>query len=99
MRVPVVRSEKKSLNIKLLGGIFLGYPGPRRRDIPDKNFMQVAFSVVLDREWPGCPGIWVGMSRIWKNFMQENFGLIFRTLCWSPWRRGFRVGFKGADGG
>ena len=40
--------------------------------------MQVAFfSVVLDREWPGCPGIWVGTSRIWKNFMQGNFGLIF----------------------
>ena len=33
--------------------------------------------MVLDREWPGCPGIWVGTSRIWKNFMQENFGLIF----------------------
>ena len=42
--------------------------------------MQVVFSVVLDREWPGFPGIWVGTSRIWKNFMQENFGLIFRTL-------------------
>ena len=37
-------------------------------------------SVVLDTEWPGCPGIWVGMSRIWENFLQENFGLIFRSL-------------------
>ena len=37
------RSEKNSLNIKFLGGIFLGHPGPRRQDIPDKNFMQVAF--------------------------------------------------------
>ena len=37
-----IRPEKKSLNIKFLGGIFLGHPGPRRRDIPDKNFMQVA---------------------------------------------------------
>ena len=72
--------RKNSLNIKFLGGIFLGHPGPRRRDIPDKNFMQVAFFCCLDREWPGCPGIWVGTSRIWKNFMQENFGLIFRTL-------------------
>ena len=35
--------RKNSLNIKFLGGIFLGHPGPRRRDIPDKNFMQVAF--------------------------------------------------------
>ena len=40
---PMLRSEKNSLNIKFLGGIFLGHPGPRRRDIPDKNFMQVAF--------------------------------------------------------
>ena len=35
--------RKNSLNIKFLGGIFLGHPGPRRRDVPDKNFMQVAF--------------------------------------------------------
>ena len=34
--------RKNSLNLKFLGGIFLGHPGPRRRDIPDKNFMQVA---------------------------------------------------------
>ena len=109
--------RKNSLNIKFLGGIFLGHPGPRRRDIPDKNFMQVAFlrdfakgvagtvslpifsvfrffpfssvsvsektgrhrsrdpfcetpifsAVEIDREWPGCPGIWVGTSRIWKK--------------------------------
>ena len=39
----VFRSKKNSLNIKLLGGMFLGHPGSRRRDIPDKNFMQVAF--------------------------------------------------------
>ena len=35
--------KKNSLNIKFLGRMFLGHPGPRRRDIPDKNFMQVAF--------------------------------------------------------
>ena len=35
--------RKNSLNIKFLGRIFLGHPGPRCRDIPDKNFMQVAF--------------------------------------------------------
>ena len=39
----VIQVRKNSLNIKFLGGIFLGHPGPRRRDIPDKNFMQVAF--------------------------------------------------------
>ena len=31
------RVRKSSLNIKFLGGIFLGHPGPRRRDIPDKK--------------------------------------------------------------
>ena len=75
---------ESSLNIKFLGGIFLGHPGPRRRDIPDKNFMQVAFSAVLDTEWPGCPGIWVGTSRIWENFMQENFGLNFSYPILGP---------------
>ena len=45
-----------------------------------KTLCKWPFSVVLDREWPGCPRIWVGTSRIWKNFMQENFGLIFCTL-------------------
>ena len=38
-----VRKKKRKKNIKFLGGIFLGHPGPTRRDIPDKNFMQVAF--------------------------------------------------------
>ena len=50
-----------------------GYPG-------QKLYASGLFSVVLDKEWPGCPGIWVGTSRTWKNFMPENFGLIFRTL-------------------
>ena len=59
---------KKQPKHKVFGGIFLGHPGPRHRDIPDKNFVQVAFSVVLDREWPGYPGLWVGTSRIWKKF-------------------------------
>ena len=40
---PCFRSEKNRLNIKFLGGIFLGHPGPRRRDVPDNNFMQAAF--------------------------------------------------------
>ena len=38
------QERKSSLNIEFLGGIFLGHQGPRRRrDILDKNFMQVAF--------------------------------------------------------
>ena len=54
-----IQVRKNSLNIKILGRIFLGHQGPKRRDIPDKNFMQVAcFSCFIkDREWPGCPGI------------------------------------------
>ena len=40
-------TKKNSLSIKFLGRIFLGHPGPRRRDIPDKNFMQVAFFCCL----------------------------------------------------
>ena len=72
--------RKNSLNIKFLGGIFLGHPGPRRRDIPEKTLCFRPFSVVFDKEWLGCPGIWVGTSRTWKKFMQENFGLIFRYL-------------------
>ena len=42
-RISCIQVRKNSLNIKFLGGIFLGHPGPRRRDIPDKNFMQMAF--------------------------------------------------------
>ena len=63
---------KKQPKHKVLGQ---DIPGTSRTKTLCKN----PFSVVLDTEWPGCPGIWVGTSRIWKNFMQENFGLIFRT--------------------
>ena len=35
--------RKNSLKTKFWGRIFLGHPGPSRRDIPDKNFMQLAF--------------------------------------------------------
>ena len=71
------REWKSSPNIKYLGGIFLGpdvgYPG-------QKLYASGPFSVVSDREWPGCPGIWRKTSRIWRKFMQENFGLTFRSL-------------------
>ena len=33
---------------------------------------------VFGQDIPGTSG--TQTSRIWKNFMQENFGLIFRTL-------------------
>ena len=51
----------------------LGCPG-------QKLYARCLFLVVLDREWPGCPAIWVGTSWDQKNFMQENFGLIFGSL-------------------
>ena len=38
--------------------------------------MQGAFSCCLDR-MVGMSAVWVGTSQDWKNFMQENFGLIF----------------------
>ena len=72
--VPCYQVRKNSLNIKFLDGIFLGHPGPRRCDIPDKNFMQVAFfccfrqgvarmSRDLGRDVPDL-----------ENFMQETLG-------------------------
>ena len=72
-----IRTEKNSLKIKFLGGIFLGHHGPTGRDITDpgpgmswtKTLCKAPFSVVLAREWPGCPAIWVGTSRDQKNFM------------------------------
>ena len=45
------QERKSSLNRKFLGGIFLGHPGPRRRDIPDKNFM------LLGHPGPRCGDI------------------------------------------
>ena len=62
----------RSLNIELLGGIL-----PRRRDIPDKNFMQVAFFCCFR---PGVAGMSRDLGRDvpdLENFMQENFGAGF----------------------
>ena len=49
-------TEKQPKHKVLLGGRFLGHQGPRRRDIPDKNSMQVAFF------WCFRQGV-AGMSR------------------------------------
>ena len=38
-----IRSEKKQPKHRVFGRDIPGHPGPRRRDIPGKNFMQVAF--------------------------------------------------------
>ena len=74
------QERKSSLNIKCLGGIFLGHPRPRRWDIPDRNFMQVAFFCCFRQ---GVAGMSWDLGRDvpdLENFMQEYFGLIFRTL-------------------
>ena len=70
---------KNSLNISFWAGYAWDIRDPDVRISWTTALCKWPCSVVLDREWPGCPGIWVGKSRIWKNFMQENFGLIFRT--------------------
>ena len=76
-----VSGPKKQPKHKVLGRDIPGTSGTQTSGYPgQKLYVSGLFSVVLDREWPGCPGIWVGTSRIWKNFMQQNFGLIFRTL-------------------
>ena len=62
------------------GRIFLGHQRPTHRDIPDpdpresqtKTLRKAPFSAAVDREWPGCPAIWVGTSQ--DHDMQENFG-------------------------
>ena len=74
MALTIVRSEKNSLNIKFLGGIFLGHPGPRRRDIPDKNFMQVAFLCCFR------PGV-AGMARDLGRDVPDLEKYIVSTCC------------------
>ena len=49
-----------------------------------KTLCKWPFSVVLDREWPGCPGSWVGTSRIWKNFYARKLWADFLFLNFKP---------------
>ena len=76
--------KKNSLNIKFLGGIFLGHPGPRRQDIPDKNFMQVPFfccfrqgvagmSRDLGRDVPDKEKLYT--RKLWADFLSPFMGL------------------------
>ena len=69
-RAPAIFTPQNSQGINSGSGL----------DVPDQTLCQAPFSVALHREWPGCHGIWVGRSRDQKNFMQDNFGLIFRSL-------------------
>ena len=81
--------RKNSLNIKFLGGIFPGHPGPRRRDIPDKNFMQVAFfcgfrqggagmSRDLGRDVPDLEKLYAG--KLWADFSYPNLSPRFSGI-------------------
>ena len=58
------QEAKNSLKIKFLGRIFLGHQGPRCRDIPDKNFMQVALCCCFRQGVEGMSRDWGGTSRI-----------------------------------
>ena len=69
--------HKNSLNIKFLDRIFLGHPGPRCRDILDKNFMQVplfccsrqgvaGFSRDLGRDFPDLEKLYA--RKFWADF-------------------------------
>ena len=64
--------------MKFLGGISLGHQGPRRRDIPDKNFMQVAFFCCFRQ------GV-AGMSRNLGRDVPDLEKLYAREL-WSDFR-------------
>ena len=108
-----VRSEKNSLNIKFLGGIFLGNPGPRRRDIPDKNCMQLALfccfrqgvagmSRDLGRDVPDLEKLYA--RKLWANFSYPRVHrvfVMFLRLRFPPCRqtiaRLFRVMAGGAQ--
>ena len=75
----IFQEWRSSINIKFLGGILLGHQGPRHRDIPDKKFMQVAFFCCFRQGVAGMSGFGSGRPGFGK-LMQENFGLIFRSL-------------------
>ena len=77
-----VSGPKRQPKHKVFGRDIPGTSGTQTSGYPGQKLYasKWPFSVVVDREWPGCPGIWVGTSRIWENFMQEYFGLILHTL-------------------
>ena len=86
--------RKNSLNIKFLGGIFLGHPGPRRWDIPDKNFMQVALfccfrqrvagmSRDLGRDVPDLEKLYA--RKLWADFSYPRFQKGQKWLKFQKW--------------
>ena len=76
-----LEERKSSLKIKFLGGIFLKHQGPRRRDIPDKHFLQVAFfcgfrqgvarmSRDLGRDVPDLEKLYA--KKLWIDFFGDS---------------------------
>ena len=93
----MIQVRKNSLNIKFLGRIFLGHPEPRRRDVPDKNFLQVAFfccfrhgvagmSRDLGRDVPDLEKLYA--RKLWADFSYPSDlncdPITIRLICFQP---------------
>ena len=85
------QSKDKVLGQDILG--HQGHQGPRRRISRTKTLCKWPFSVVLDTEWPGCPGISVGTSGFGKTSCKRTLGWFFvpydlaqspQTEIWTP---------------
>ena len=82
----IVSSERRKKKTAETYSFWAGYSWDIRD--PDvgisrtKTLCKWPLSVVLDREWPGWPGIWVWTSRIWKTLCKKTLGLILPTLNW-----------------
>ena len=108
----LIPQEGKQPKAKVLGRISLKHQGPRRPDIPDpdpgmsqtKTLHKAPFSWSLagsgrdvSKFGSERPGIWVLTLGVWKNFMQENFGPIYRSLLSGtakggrPWRGSVKI--------
>ena len=72
--------RKKQPKDKVFGQDIPGTSGTQTWGYPGQKFMQEAFFCCSRHGVAGMSGIWVGTSQLWKKIMQENFGLIFRTL-------------------
>ena len=88
-----MKRKKKQPKDKVFGHDIPGTSGTQTSGYPAQKLSCKWPSVVLFRERPGCPGIWVGTSWVWKNFMQENFGLSFCSLGDPPKRLMVHFGY------
>ena len=67
------QERKSSLNVKFWAGQSYIHQGPRRRDIPDKNVMQVALFCCFRQRVAGMSWIWVGTSQKVEKLYARNF--------------------------